>query len=384
MNLLRVLLHTPMRRVWIALFVVSLGLWGVFGLASGRAQATNAAYMDSFPVEGNPTNIVVESAGRIWFTLPEENAIGSLVVTSTVDYLFTKYESPTPDSQPYDLVYDGNGAIWFTQYAGNKLAKFTIATESFEEFPLPTAESQPTGLALDQTGVIWVTQRGGNSLARFTLSTELFAEFPLPVANAQPEHPTVQTQGCTGWTTGSPGCVWVTSPTLHRVYLFQPSREQFTTFIPTIELLPSGTVVHEQPWRGMTDGSGVLWVVTRQGNRLGRYVPGTFGYWRWFVAPTPGSMPTDLAFHRQGNRWFVFFANSATGSVGQIRLTTNALPLGIFQAGLTGNNATTPQPSGIAVDAQGQAWVADFTGERIVRWSSPYFLSTYLPNVSKN
>ena len=51
--------------------------------------ADETMHMEEFDVVGQPLNLVVESPNQVWFTLPAENAIGSLVVTNTVDYEFT-------------------------------------------------------------------------------------------------------------------------------------------------------------------------------------------------------------------------------------------------------------------------------------------------------
>ena len=38
----------------------------------------------------------------------------------------TEYEVPTPDSVPYMILTGPDGAIWFTENAGNKVARFQV------------------------------------------------------------------------------------------------------------------------------------------------------------------------------------------------------------------------------------------------------------------
>ncbi|MCP4419612.1 MAG: hypothetical protein GY805_23620, partial [Chloroflexi bacterium] len=97
-------------------------------------------FMTEFPIltgDGAPQNLVVESVGppaSIWFTMPDADAIGHLLVTDTVDYTFTSFTLGTANSEPYDLFYDSvNGRIWFTERARDFIGYLTIATGAIVE-----------------------------------------------------------------------------------------------------------------------------------------------------------------------------------------------------------------------------------------------------------
>ena len=63
----------------------------------------------------------------VWYTLPAQNAIGNLVVTSPGVYEVHTYPMPMTDSEPYDIAFAA-GAVWVTEHLGNKIARFDPLT----------------------------------------------------------------------------------------------------------------------------------------------------------------------------------------------------------------------------------------------------------------
>jgi streptogramin lyase len=57
---------------------------------------------------------------------------------------FTEYPIPTAGSQPSRIATGSDGALWFTEFTGNKIGRSTTAGV-ITEFTVPTAASQPTG-----------------------------------------------------------------------------------------------------------------------------------------------------------------------------------------------------------------------------------------------
>lgn len=367
--------------VFTMLLCAVLAVGVVFAFSSTAAAETDL--MTSFPISGNPTNLVVESNGRAWFTLPEQNAIGSLVVTSTVDYAFTSYTALTQNSEPYDLVYDERGAVWFTLHRGNKIARLDTTTGQIQEFAIPTADSRPTGITLDNEGNVWFSQKAGNKLAKFVPDTEAFTEYPYvneggQPANVQPEDVIYQPNGCGGYSSGG-ACVWSTSPGSNRVYFLSLDSLLFDS-IPTF-ILGVGEVA--EPWHGALDSSGVLWITTRGGNRIGRYAPGTLSYWRWYSVPSANSGLSGLAINSENGLSQFWFTESTSGQVGQMLLNPSNLSLLRFTEFSLPAASTAAQPFGIGVDDAGNVWIADSTNQRIVRWSKPYSYVNNLPLIRR-
>jgi streptogramin lyase len=65
----------------------------------------------------------------------------------------------TAGSQPYGITAGPDGALWFTQFAANKIGRITTAGV-VREFPLPTLNSHPTGITSGSDGALWFIERG--------------------------------------------------------------------------------------------------------------------------------------------------------------------------------------------------------------------------------
>ena len=62
-----------------------------------------------------------------------------------------------------------DGALWFTEYDGNKIGRITTAG-AVTEFPIPTAGSQPSAMTVGPDGALWFIEDHGSS----TLSDEFY------------------------------------------------------------------------------------------------------------------------------------------------------------------------------------------------------------------
>jgi virginiamycin B lyase len=367
------------------LLVLLLGGWAS-GLTSVRAQsipqqheqqqeqqteqiaspslvpAKTQHYLSEFPVQVAPLNVAVEAVGRIWFTAPDQNVIGSLVVTSTSDFISKTYPLPTANSRPYDLIYTQD-AIWFSEQAGNKLGKLTISSGVIQEFTLPTANSEPKGLTQTPDGNIWYVGSKGNQLGRFNPQQNTFQEFVYPTPNAQFEK------------LGSDdlGHLWFTSPTLGRAIFYDPMRAQFQDVYTTPEEKPLGLVV---------DAGRQPWILCQDTNIIGRYSPGTLTLWRWFRIPTLASKPAGMAVSTAasvGNNLAVWYTQQASGRVGLLLLDSDRIEILHMDQALPSANG---QPWGVVADAQGNAWIAAPGTRSIVQWAAPYFYTIHLPVIS--
>lgn len=79
-------------RITLSILIVPL----FFGSGVGPTNANSKIV--EFPVDGNPFNIVAESPGRVWYTLPDDHAIGLLVVTDMTSSETKMFKTPTENS----------------------------------------------------------------------------------------------------------------------------------------------------------------------------------------------------------------------------------------------------------------------------------------------
>lgn len=315
-------------------------------------------FLAEYPVPGKPQAVAVEAPNRVWFTLPEANLIGRLVVTSTTQFAVTTFPVPTAASQPYDLKVAG-GYVWFTQRTGNKIGRLQPTTGVITEYPIPTSGSEPTGIAVlaGASTNVWFTQRTANQLGRLVITgttTSTMYEYPLPAAfpNAYPQDVAIY----------GADSIWFTAPGVGRVGEFKPSLVggMFNPF----EMLLSGG----EPWSIATGGGSLaVWFTDRSGNRLGAYYPQTISNFFWYPLPANNSNPYDVLV-RQGRIWFTQETGRRVGEV-------NAQSGAIYEYGV---GATL---RGLDVDANGHVWFAEHGANKIGEWRPPYFYRVMLPLV---
>jgi streptogramin lyase len=59
--------------------------------------------------------------------------------------IFGETRLPTPASQPTEIVVGWDSALWFTEFAANKVAKYYPPTREIIEYVVPTPNSGPFG-----------------------------------------------------------------------------------------------------------------------------------------------------------------------------------------------------------------------------------------------
>jgi streptogramin lyase len=167
-----------MRSVMGMLGVAMLLALAAVQLSAAEPVTSSSDFVVEYPIpvpDSGPLNIVVESPGRVWFTMSEANMIGSLVVTSTTEYRFTTFAVPTANSVPYDLVFS-DGLVWFTENAGNKIGRLDPASGSITEYSIPTANSGPAGIDVAPDGMMWFVERDGNRLGSLDPDTGIITD----------------------------------------------------------------------------------------------------------------------------------------------------------------------------------------------------------------
>lgn len=329
-------------------------------------QDASSLFVREYPIptsNGSPKMITVEAPGRVWFTMPEANKIGHLVVNSPSDYQFSEYTVPTVNSYPYDLVYH-DGAIWFTERDGNKIGRLDTTSLSFQQYSIPTLDSKPLGIAVAPDGKLWFAENASNKLGRFDPATETFKEYMYGTLGAELE----AVSAVAG------GVVWVTAPALNRVLGFDEDTEQFDP-IPVVDFgvspFPPGDVA--------SDESGMPWITAPTKDLVGRYAPGTLAYWRW-VALASGGHPTGITVTLRDGIRITWVVKTSSGQVAQIGTTPLSGTLFLWEVTLPTPNS---QPRDVAVDAAHHAWITEMAGHQIAEWLPPYQLFTHLPAITR-
>ena len=333
-------------------------------VAVGFVEANTAPpLLVGYPVPGHPHRVAVEAPGYIWFTMPDQNMIGQLVVTSTVEYDVVTYTIPTDASEPYDLDY-ADGAVWFTERTGNKIGRLNTTTGEIDEFSLLTPNSRPTGIDVvpGSPTQVWFAEQYGNNLGQLVVTSTMdysYAAYSLPAQypNAEPQDVCVE----------NTDSIWFTAPGVKCIGNLDPSHwnpsDAFT-------LISDPRLV--QPWAIEMDGSGYPWFTDLAGNQIGIFFPETQGDFRLYNLPSGESGPYDLAIYHG----FIWFTERDEDRAGQRGLSPSAA---IREFAIP-----SARPLGLAVDANGHIWIAENSTGRISEWQPPYFRFLYLPLTLKD
>lgn len=349
-----------MKKLLVVVLSVVLSLVLAYGVVKAASPDSPLA---EYPVPGNPGYVTVEAPGRVWFTLPEQNMIGRLVMTSTTDYQVLTYT--TTLTEPYDLAY-ASGKVWFTGRSANAVGRLDPSDGSIASFPLPTQNSRPgrIDVLLGSPATLWFAEEGVNALARLVVTSTVdyhVAEYPLPASlfGSDADIHGVDIQNSDS--------IWFTAPGAGSIGRFKPSEwlwDQAGAFARV------ATGAGSAPMAIELDSHGYPWFTEAAGNRIGKFFPQTISTFEWHQIPDPNAGLYDLVAG-QGYIWFTEYDSGKLGRLNPPRQQ-------VQEFGVPGSG-----PRGLDIDASGTVWVADDLRARILEWRSPYFYSVYLPCVMR-
>jgi streptogramin lyase len=117
--------------------------------------------------------------------------VGNLVIGGQVYTIYqagaattttTEYPIPTAGSIPLHITAGPDGALWFTEYRGNKIGRITTAGV-ITEYPVPTASSYVARISSGPDGTLWFTEPGADKIGRIT-TAGVITEYPVPTASS--------------------------------------------------------------------------------------------------------------------------------------------------------------------------------------------------------
>jgi virginiamycin B lyase len=134
----------------------------------GRITTTPDHTITEFTVGDHPSMITAGPAGTnsLWFSeadIEQSNNPNKIGTINTNGTGFTEFSPLTADSKPQGITVGPDGALWFTEEAGNKIGQLTTAGH-FSEFTIPTAGSAPFGIVTGSDGHLWFTEFSGNKI----------------------------------------------------------------------------------------------------------------------------------------------------------------------------------------------------------------------------
>ena len=109
-------------------------------------------------------------------TLPRPTGAATRVI-------YTEYDLPRETIEPHDVMVDGSGIVWYSNFGEQNLGRLDPKTGKVTEFPIPEHKPGfPTGLLglrSDGDGNLWLGNMYQATIAKFDRKTETFKFWPL-------------------------------------------------------------------------------------------------------------------------------------------------------------------------------------------------------------
>jgi streptogramin lyase len=247
----------------------------------------------------------------------------------------TEYSVAGTNPEPFGIVADQSGSIWFTEWNAAKIAKYNIAGGTFSTYTTPTGSSEPIRITIGPDGNPWATEVAIGKVAKLNLGTGTISEYGVyGGASSLPEW--IDTVPAGNANSG----MWISVNAESKL-------EQVST-------AGSGTAYTSQsgPYGISADSLGNVWYATLSGNKIGvRRTDGSTGSW---TIPTSGSQPYGITEGPPGTG--MWFAEAAGNKIGNITSSGTITEYTIPTA--------ASHPTGI-VSACGNLWFTEYDANKI-------------------
>jgi streptogramin lyase len=307
-------------------------------LCAGALGAVNKSAITEYPVptaNSEPESIQLGPDGALWFTETAGNKIGRITTAGVI----TEYPlgGSAQTGSPWDIVVGPDGALWFTETLGSKIGRITTAGVITNQWVIPTQNSGPRRIVVGPDGAMWFTESSGNKIGRIT-TAGVITEYPIPTPKSGPS----------GITAGPDGAIWFNENGGNQ----------------TVRMTTEGVITNTYP-APMPDSvlaqilpgpDGNLWITENWNNKVGRLT--TSGLLTEWPTPSKGSIPSGLGVGPDGALWFTEFATNVN-NIG--RITTD----GIMSEYPIPTAASEPWE--ITAGPDGAMWFVEYTGNKIGR-----------------
>ena len=320
-------------------------------VAAWAAPAHAAPAPSLSDLNPEPTRLILGADGALWFTEHAGNRIGRLTVSGA----FSFFSVPTPRSGPADLASTGR-YIWFTEQARAALGRLDTATRAIAEFPVPTAGSWPSRLAVGRDGSIWFTETRACRIGHLDPASGRIAEYPVRADSAP-----------YAIAAGPDGGIWFTENAGQRVGRVAPDGT-----VREYSLLPKNPspAYTPGPQDIVAGPDGALWVAEPDSAQVARLTTGGA------LTQYGTAGPASLAVGRDGGIWYAR-SDDAIGRFdthGTVTYSTGTVAPPLLQVRPLERNYT-----GMLVAPDGAIWLAASKDNAIVRMVVKGSVTTFTP-----
>jgi hypothetical protein len=378
---------------------------GVVSTLAGSGTATFADGTGAAASFNNPRGIAVDSVGSVYVGDYSNNRIRKITSAGVVTTLAGSATAGSLDAtgtnaqfrNPWGVALDSAGTVYVADYTNHRIRKVTFdgvvttlagngTASSVDGSGTNATFNNPRGIEVDSAGNVYTTE--GNRIRKITRAgvtttlagsgTAAFADGSGATASFNTPH---------GITIDSNGTLYVADQTNHRIRKVTSSGVVSTLAGSGTTTFTDGTgtnATFNNPQGVAVDSAGTVYVADASNHRIrkigtGRVqLPlnrgvvttlagsGTTGATNGTGTSATFNDPRGVAVDLQGNLYIADTANNRIRKITPAGVVTTLA--GSATAGSTdgnGTNATFNGPWGIAVDSAGTVYVADTAGHRI-------------------
>jgi sugar lactone lactonase YvrE len=250
---------------------------------------------------------------------------------------------------PYGIAIDATGNIYIADAGNNRVLKETVSGGTYTQSVVPTSSlSFPSGVAVDAGGNVYIADSVNNRLLKETLSGNSYTESVIGSGLAEP--------------------IWVAVDGNGNVYASGTGNNENLDDNPVWkETLSNGTYTQSMivnlasPLGLAVDANGDVFIIDYSNDRILKEAP-SGGAYTQTVVPTSGiAYFGGIAADASGNVYVLYSQlNGLNGTLVKETLSGGSYVQTLFAGGFT-------NPMGVAVDGNGQVYVADSGTSRVLK-----------------
>ena len=269
--------------------------------------------------------------------------------------VITEYDLPRQTIAPHDVRTDTQGNVWYSNFVENFLGELDPKTGANRDYPIPLRKPDaPTGaldLEADSDGNLWLALMFQTGVAKFDMATKTFQIFPIAAAL---DNDAAQQSMVMPGASKVDGKVWSNEVAKQSIMRLDLKTGQYELIDP-FKFLPKG---HQHAPYGMAaDAQNNLYFMDFADENVGR-IDAKTGEATIYPTPTPKSRPRRTMLDSQGMLWFAEFA---ANKLAMFDTRTES-----FKEW----DVPTPHtyPYDVFMDKNGELWSGGMASDRVLRF----------------